>query len=134
MKSMPRISRAVQRHMLKLLNMEYKPSEIAGELNVKPKTIYNFIDLGCPCRTDKAGNIWIVGTSFIAWANDQLTLSKNRPRVPIAEDQAYCFHCQTAVKFEKTITKAIGVRTVTYGLCVVCGGKVAKFGGRQNDQ
>ena len=64
----PRINQATMRRALRLLNMQYRPSEIADELHVGVNTIYrSWIPSGLPCSRDERGQIWIIGTELQAW-------------------------------------------------------------------
>lgn len=74
---MPVISRRVRRRMLKLLNMQYTPAEIASELGVSKHTVYKVWLPGAP-HTSVAGRLWIVGTELRAWAeSDAVTHQGN---------------------------------------------------------
>jgi hypothetical protein len=124
----PRVSRPVVIKMARLLYMEYKPSEIADELGISTKTIYDsYIPAGLPHRRDAAGNIWIVGTVFKEWAITILQtgsrLAKQRNKQPMKENEAYCVGCRGVREFSH-ITKRekySGSRLWLYGLCSTCG-------------
>lgn len=126
----PRITISIQRRLMKLLFMEYKPSELAEEIGVTTKTIYaSYIPAGLPFRKDEGGNIWIVGTVFREWANAVVQKGnryKAQRRQPIGENQAYCMRCKTVRDFER-ITKRVKFsvgRIMVYGVCSVCGKKM----------
>ena len=77
----PRISRPQVIRLGRLLNMYYKPSEIAEEIGISPDTVYRtYIPAGCPHEVDESGRIWIIGTTFRDWALLILAGRKNRKR------------------------------------------------------
>ena len=81
-----------------LLNMYYKPSEIAEEIGCHTDTVYrSFLPAGCPHERDERGHIWIIGTAFRDWA-----------RVPI--------QCIRAQRCPKALHTACGV----VNLCGCC--------------
>ena len=136
----PRVSRAIIRRSLRLLHMEYKPSEIAEVIGVTPKTIYDtYILAGLPHRRDVAGNIWIVGDEFRQWAETALERGKRyaaQKRQPIGEDEAYCLRCKQVRKY-KDITKRVELsknRIMVYGVCAGCDGKISSIKKGKNDK
>lgn len=129
----PRVSRGIVRRMMRLLHMEYKPSEIAKELGISTKTIYEtYIPAGLPHRRDPGGNIWIVGTVFREWAGAALEQGHryaHQRRLPIGPHQSYCVKCKTVREFAK-ITRRVpysGKRLMVHGTCSVCGSKMTSF-------
>lgn len=59
---------AVSAKLTRLLNMQYRPSELADELGIDITVIYkSYIPLGCPHTKDDTGHLWIVGTEFRQW-------------------------------------------------------------------
>ena len=127
----PRVSRAVVRRMMRLLEMEYKPSELADEIGITAKTIYDtYLPAGLPHRRDAGGNIWIVGTTFVKWADEVLQKGLRRAsqrKEPIGENQGYCVKCQKVRDFSeitrrKTMSKN---RVMLYGSCSECGTKMS---------
>ena len=123
----PRITCSTVKKLLRLLNMDYKPSEIAEELNLSVKTIYRYLDMGSPHRTDKTGSIWVNGVDFREWAKNQLSSNALKPKVKADADQAWCCKCRSLVHFSSTITRKLGKRVVVHGTCSVCSGKVVKI-------
>jgi hypothetical protein len=52
----------------KLLNMLYKPSELAEEIGFTNRQFYRvYIPLGCPHIRDQRKHIWINGCEFADW-------------------------------------------------------------------
>lgn len=127
----PRVSRAIAHKMATLLFMEYKPSEIATELGIDVKTVYDsYLPAGLPHRRDSYGNIWIVGTELHKWAMSVLStgqrLASQRNKKPVGDNQAYCLRCDAVVDYAK-ITRRVTMsknRLMVYGICSVCGSRM----------
>ncbi len=64
------LSRAFIRHSIRLLDMEYKPDELAEELGAANDLIIRMIAAGAPAWKDAKGHYWIHGLSFAKWLND----------------------------------------------------------------
>jgi len=78
--------------------MMYRPAELAEEICVSVDTIYrSYIPAGMPHTKDQAGNIWINGTHFVAWAKETIAKSKEK-RYPLPDDYAWCMHCNQPVQ------------------------------------
>lgn len=118
----PRFPPGVRQRLPSLLRMEYKVSELARELGVTPKTIYTkYLSSGLPHRRDTAGNIWIVGTDFAAWA---LSLLASKPApVKLAGNEGFCARCKcprvfTSMQLRRVLSSG---RASYVGACSVCG-------------
>lgn len=108
-----------------LLNMRYRPSELAEELHVAVDVVYQtYMDAGCPHERDGNGHIWINGAAFREWARAR----GGRKRVKLADGQAYCFHCRKAVNMVEVSTAKITSRylEVVTGKCPECESKVSR--------
>jgi uncharacterized protein with PIN domain len=112
----------------RLLHMEYKPSELADELDIHVDMIYrNYIPAGCPHRRDEKNLIWIVGTEFAAWARTVNEISKKKPFV-LQEDEAWCVHCNKVVRIDKVKRRAVKRNLdILQGTCPECGGKINRL-------
>ena len=74
-----------------LLDMLYKPSELAQEIGFSVRQVYRvYIPLGCPCER-VAGRLWINGNSFSEW------YEVTYPRQSLKENQAFCLTCKMPV-------------------------------------
>ena len=83
--------------LTRLLDMMYKPSEIAEEIGVTTDTIYrSYLPAGLPHVRDREGNIWIHGPTFVAWARETISKKKSE-RAGLPEDHAWCMKCNQAV-------------------------------------
>lgn len=83
-----------QRNRLKsLLNMPYRPSEMADEVGFSLNQIYRvYIPLGCPHSRDDRRHIWINGASFSEWYAD---FYKKRD---LQENESFCLTCRDGVE------------------------------------
>jgi hypothetical protein len=128
---MPRIDRGVMRRAVRLLEMPYKPSELADALGVSVQTIYqSHLPAGCPHRRDDDGHIWIVGSEWRAWAEEMAEKSKHRQeKEPLDPDEAFCLHCRKRTKMvDLNIGAEIHRNLVQLtGKCQFCGGVVSRL-------
>jgi hypothetical protein len=126
----PRITRATALKTAQLLFMEYRPSELAEELDISTKTIYDsYLPAGLPHRRDSYGNIWIVGTEFSKWAMTVLEKGEryaSQRKQPVGDNQAYCLKCDGVKDYAK-ITRRVTLsknRIMVYGICSGCGSRM----------
>lgn len=81
----------------RLLNMLYKPTEIAEEIGLNPDTIYrSYLPAGLPHTQDEKGNIWIHGPAFVAWAKETISKKKSS-RAGLPDGCAWCMKCNCSV-------------------------------------
>jgi hypothetical protein len=124
----PRVSRATMRKSLLLLNMEYKPSELAAELNITDKTIYQtWLPAGLPFRKDSTGHVWIVGATARAWLEAIPTQSAEKPKISLAPGEAFCLTCRGAVFVSNPAKRRFGRAAVLTGVCPVCGRELRRM-------
>lgn len=124
----PRMTAKQLSHLGSLLWMEYKPSELAEEIECATDTIYkSYIPAGCPNRRDDEGNIWIVGTEFAAWAR-KMFIRANARTTDMGRDQAWCMRCKHPVDVTELVARAVkpGVEQIS-GTCSECGVKVNRL-------
>ncbi len=109
--------------LCRLLDMLYKPSEIAEEIGVTTETVYrSYLPGGSPFERDKDGNIWIHGTSFAAWVRS-VTVKKEMNR--LADGQAWCLRCRKPVALVRPRERFKGRYVKIYqGKCEACGAKI----------
>ncbi len=117
-------SRALVRRSLRLLDMEYKPSEIADELATEPAHILRVIRAGAPARKDSKGRFLIHGESFASWLQNAAPKNdkETKARHAIADNEAYCLVCRAYT----TYTEYRRVRNVSFGTCPK-GHKISRF-------
>jgi hypothetical protein len=113
-------------HLIKLsrlMDMMYKPSEIAEEIGVTTETIYrSYLPGGCPFERDKQEHIWIHGLSFAAWVR---SVSGKKEMNRLDDGQAWCLRCRHAVGLVRARERFRGRYVAIYqGKCEACGAKV----------
>lgn len=116
----------------RLLDMLYKPSEIAHEIGVTPDTIYrSYLPAGLPHARDAQGNIWIHGPAFIAWA--RVTISqKKKQRAGLPADHAWCLKCNQPVALLNPKIKAVNrYLEMLQAQCPTCGKTINRARARQ---
>jgi uncharacterized protein DUF5679 len=119
----------------RLLDMLYKPSELAEEIGVTTDTIYrSYLPAGLPHTRDEMDNIWIHGPAFVEWA--KLTVSRRKPhRVGLPEDQTYCLKCKEVVPFLSPTKKSSNRYTEMWqSTCPQCGRRINRVRRRSHDQ
>lgn len=125
MTSHPRLKRVSIIRLGKILNMLYRPSELAEDICVSVDTIYrSYIPAGMPYSKDQSGDIWINGLQFVAWAKETITKSKEK-RFPLPDDHAWCMHCNKPVKMiNPIITFKNRYVEILQSKCPICGKKI----------
>jgi hypothetical protein len=116
-----RLSRALMRRSIRILDMEYKPSEIAAELGASKEQILRLISAGAPARKDNKDRFWIHGPAFVSWMKD-VGPKKLGDKTTFALNECYCVTCRSIVTFEAQRRK----RQMVYGRCPK-GHKVVRF-------
>ena len=91
----------------RILNMLYKPAELAEEIAVNPDTIYrSYLPAGLPHTRDEHGSVWIHGPAFVAWAKE--TVSKRRAkRTGLKPGYGWCLTCNQSVLMTAPTIKPI---------------------------
>lgn len=107
---MPRQPLLKHTHIVKLgrlLNMLYKPSEIAEEIGVTTDTICrSYLPAGLPHTRDDKGHVWIHGPAFIAWAKETVSKKKTK-RAGLPDDHAWCLKCNKPARLVDPIIKPV---------------------------
>jgi hypothetical protein len=113
-----------------LLAMDYKIQEIVEELGVPNSTLRDWLNKGAPHHRDRRGHIWINGAEFAKWVQTQ---HKKPRRKKLADDEAFCFRCNQAVKLiNPQIIPIVGKLINIRGICQKCGCMINR-GGRQRE-
>jgi hypothetical protein len=115
-------------HIIKLgrlLDMLYRPSEIAEEIGVTTDTVCrSYLPAGLPHSRDAKGRIWIHGPAFVAWARETICQKKSK-RQGLPAEHAWCMKCNQPVALIDPITKAVNrYLEILQALCPQCGKKV----------
>jgi hypothetical protein len=111
--------------LTRLLNMLYRPAEIADEIGVNVDTVYrSYLPAGAPYERDQEGNIWINGPAFREWAFVQIGARK-RKKHPLEDGEGWCLKCNQVVKIQKPKARATNrYLALIQGKCPICGSKV----------
>jgi hypothetical protein len=106
----------------RLLNMLYRPAEIAEEIGLAPDTIYrSYLPAGLPHIRDEDGDIWIHGPTFVAWARETVSLKKSK-RAGLPDGYAWCLKCnQTVPLTDPTIKPVNYYLELLQSACPICG-------------
>lgn len=124
-KPTPRLNPSIRRKMLLLLDMEYKPAELADQLGIRKETVRTYLYAGLPARKDAKGHTWIRGADFGAWA--KAIMSTYEKRITLSENEYYCMCCHAPTTTDKHTRRKSGNRDMLKGICVKCGSSVQKF-------
>lgn len=135
--SVPRLNRGKVISLERLLNMMYKPAEVASEVGISVDALYrSYIPAGAPVEVDSKKRTWIHGTTFAEWAREYLaTTRRGKPKAAMTNTQGYCMRCNQVVEMQdirrRPHSEKAGVIQAS-GRCPTCGGKVNRFI-REND-
>ena len=112
-----------------LLPMLYKPSELAKELCIHRRTLYDWLNKnGAPYTRDAHNHIWINGEDFAQW----IAKYKKETHRKLEENEAYCMRCKKIVQLEKPTIIPIKAKLINIrGICPFCQGTIVR-GGRKN--
>ena len=128
----PKMNRGMILRLGRLLDMLYRPSELAKELSVSTNTVVQtYLPAGAPVTVDAQGKTWIHGTRFALWAREVLATDRRGKlaRTP-SETQAWCMRCNQVVEIANPRRHATGQRPgvgIVSGRCPLCGAKVNRF-------
>jgi hypothetical protein len=112
-------------HIIKLgriLNMMYRPSEIAEEIGVITDTISrSYLPAGLPHERDDQGNVWIHGPAFVAWAKETIARKKSK-RAGLPEGYAWCMSCKHPVRMiDPKVRSSNRYLEIMQSACPACG-------------
>ena len=118
--------------LTRLLDMLYKPSELADEIGVNVDTIYrSYIPAGLPIVRDAKNNYWVHGPAFVAWARETISRKKARRR-GLPDGHAWCMVCNSAVIMNKPRVKSVNrYIELLQAACPHCGKTVNRARARQ---
>ncbi|HCC78493.1 MAG: hypothetical protein A2X25_09250 [Chloroflexi bacterium GWB2_49_20] len=78
--------------LIKLLDMEYTPGELAIEVGFNRRQVYRvYMHQGCPHRRDNKRRLWINGKEFQEWYEFFY------PRIELGKNEAFCLTCKKPV-------------------------------------
>ena len=103
--------------------MLYKVSELAEELDIPQRTLYDWLDHGVPHQRDNRGHIWINGQEFASWVYSV----RNKNVEKLQDNEGYCFRCKSRVEmFGAKVIQEPGKPKRVQGTCSICQGAIAK--------
>jgi len=126
----PKLTKTKVQKVRRLLDMMYKPVEIAEELEITVDTIHrSYLPSGAPCEKDSKGHIWIHGVSFANWARAYLSARALAAGDRMKDSEVWCCRCNKVVVPSDIHTSRPNGHGVAnrHGKCPVCGGKVNRF-------
>lgn len=106
------LSRALIRRSIRLLDMEYKPAEIAAELGAKKEQIIRLVSAGAPARKDRNGFYWIHGEKFREWLLNAAPKNPKEKNI-FSDNEAFCTTCRSTVVFVETYRR----HHIVFGTC-----------------
>jgi DNA-directed RNA polymerase subunit RPC12/RpoP len=117
-----RLSGRQKTRLQRLLNMMYRPSEIAEEIGFEVRQVYRvYIPLGLPHERDERKNIWINGVVFRDW------ILETYQKTELEDHQAFCLTCKQPVPIQEPEKhEKEGLIYLTCH-CPECGRKIAKI-------
>jgi hypothetical protein len=126
------------RHIIKLarlLDMLYKPGEIAEELGVTVDTVYrSYLPAGLPHARGAKGEIWIHGPAFVAWARETISGKRNK-RAGLPDDQAWCLKCARPVALISPKIRSVNrYIELMQSQCPICGRTVNRARARRRER
>jgi len=113
----------------RLLDMMYKPTEIAKEINVSVDTVYrSYLPAGAPHTRDKSGAIWIHGLSFSEWVRSQPKTRPIKGKRSLKINEAWCMRCNKPVEIQNPKRKKVNIHiSMIKGICPNCGTKINRI-------
>jgi hypothetical protein len=126
----PRLTHAKVHRLKRLLNMNYKVTEIAEELDIATSTIYDtYIPAGMPCIQDEKKHYWVNGQDFCEWAQQFVTTRQRKPKSMMASNQAFCTRCKTVIVVSSSRVSQANYNGIVRlsGRCSICNSKVSRF-------
>ncbi len=129
---MARLSQSQVARLKGLLDVLYKPGEIAKQLGLEVRTIYrSHIPAGAPVQRDESGRMWIPGVAYRDWAKATLQQRKAGGQHAGSLKEGYCMRCNRMVEMvdahRRRDEDQIGKAGLISGRCPVCRGKVNRF-------
>ena len=117
-----RLSGRQKTRLQSLLNMMYRPSEIAEEIGFEVRQVYRvYIPLGLPHERDDHNHIWINGIVFRDW------IQETYQKTTLEENQAFCLTCKKAVEIHDPVyQKKEGLKYLTCN-CPQCERKLSRI-------
>ena len=117
-----RLDGAQRTRLKRLLDMLYKPSELADIVGFHKRQVYRvYLKLGLPGEKDKTGHLWINGKQFANWYLD------NFKKIVLRNNEVFCLTCKQAVEVKKSRKVKKGKLVYLVCSCPNCKRKIAKI-------
>lgn len=117
-----RLNGAQRSRLGSLLNMLYRPSELADVVGFNRKQVYRvYVPLGCPHQRDEMNHIWINGAEFCDWYEATYT------RSTLEDGQAYCLTCKRPVTVVNPEIHKSGFIVYSLSDCPHCGRRLSRI-------
>lgn len=117
-----RLNGAQRLRLGSLLNMMYRPSELAEEIGFSKRQVYKvYVPLGCPHERDKHNHIWINGEAFCRWYEETY------PKVNMGDNEAFCLTCKQPVEMVEPEEQRKGGMVYLVSACPDCGRRLARI-------
>jgi hypothetical protein len=108
--------------LVRLLDMLYKPGELAEEVGFSVRQVYRvYVPAGCPHERDAKGRLWINGRAFRQWCEEVYAKQE------LAADQAFCLTCKQGVPMVEPVQRQEGRLVYWLCQCPQCGRKLARI-------
>jgi hypothetical protein len=108
--------------LIRLLDMLYKPSELASVVGFNRRQVYRvYVPFGCPHERDQGRHLWINGKLFREWYEIAY------PRSILSEDEAFCLTCRKAVRLHEAVRQRRGRLVYWVSTCPTCGRRLARI-------
>ena len=117
-----RLSGDKRTRLKRLLNMMYRPSEIASEVGFGRRQFYKvYIPEGCPHERDGRGHIWINGKEFRDWYIIRY------PKMKLGAGEAFCLTGRKPVEMIDPIKHDNDGLKYFVCFCPDCGRKLSRI-------
>ncbi len=110
-----------------LLDMLYKPAELARELFVEKPAVYEWTRNGMPHKKDDKGRLWVHGIKAGEWVLFQST-KRQKEKIAIPQGMIFCMKCQKPTKYKNAKHEYLtSGRIMVKAICTICGMQVRQF-------
>ena len=117
-----RLDGTQKNRLARLLDMLYRPSEIAEEIGFNVRQVYRvYIPAGCPIVKDNDNQTWINGKAFREWIHLVYKKCELKP------NQAFCLTCKKPVPMQKPERCQEGRLFFFICICPYCSRKLARI-------
>jgi hypothetical protein len=117
-----RLNGQQRRRLDSLLDMMYRPSELAEEVGFNVRQVYRvYLPLGCPHERNACNHIFINGRTFREWVKSTYR------KAEMEEDEAFCLTCKRPVKMVEPVRQEEAGLAYLVCTCPNCGRRLARI-------